>query len=431
MDHHPSAEELQGFVNWTLSTERTRAVILHLLGGCGTCQTILEPDLRGWFGVGRLREAPRPYPVETYDAPFDRAFAKVKALNLERPPFRTAEQKKQEALALLVSGGLKGLGKAPAELRGIPIFEALLERSWALRHDDPDQMLELARCAALLADQMDDSGLGETEIADLRCRAWTEVANAYRVADALDKADDAIERAMTYLLLGSRDDSLGARFFDIQASQYAARRFFDMACATLDLVIEIYRRHGEMHLSGRALIMKGIFTGYRGNAEEAVRLIRRGLSSANSKRDPALVFSAVQSQAWFLVDCGRYREARFALWDLNRRKLDYGGRINDLKVRWLEGHIFFGLRELNQAEQALSQVKNGFEEAGLQYKAALVGLELGAVRLQQGRVNEAAQVVMEATEVFLSLKIQRELLASVLLLQKASEVNARLLPIET
>lgn len=422
MDHHPTAAELEGLVSGHLSAERRRSVIAHLLRGCRECGLQLAPYLGGLFGRGRSAEVPLP-PAEAYDEAVDRAFAAVQGLSPDLLALRMAEQKKRQALALLVSGGLAGLEEVTPDLQGVPLFEALLERSWALRYEDPDQMVELARCAVLMADQWSDGELGAQKTADLRCRAWVELANAYRVADDLDGADEALERATDRFVLSTQNDLLGARFFDVLASQYAARRSFKMACNTLGLVARIYRHHGDEHLAGRALIMRGIFTGYRGDAGEAIRLIQNGLSAVDERRDPALVFSALQSQIWLLVDCGRFQEARFALSSLRRRNLDTGGRLGDLKVLWLEGHVFVGLEKLDRAEQALAQVKEGFEEAGLKYKAALAGLELGAVWLRQGRPDEATAVVLECTEVFLDLQIEREAMASVLLLRKAGEMR--------
>jgi tetratricopeptide (TPR) repeat protein len=421
--HHPTPAELEGLVLGCISAERRRAVILHLIHGCEECNGRLAPYFYGLFGLENQTQYPPPLPIEDYDKALDRAFSFVRQLGTNLPPLKTLEQKKQEVLTLLVSGGLEALQDLPPYLQGLPVYNALLERSWSLRHEDPDQMVQLAHCAVLMATRLDEQEYGLKKIADLRCRAWVELANAYRVADQLDQADEALSRATELFLQGTRDDLLGARFFDILASQYVARRLFDPACNALDLVSHIYQRHGDEHLAGRALIMKGIFTGYRGDAEEAICLIQIGLSSVDEQSDPGLVFSAAQCQARLLVDCGRFQDARLALQDLRGRKLDIGGRVNELKVRWLEGQISVGLEELDDAEQALIEVKHGFGETGLTYKAALAGLELGAVWLRQGRAEEAARVVLESTDVFLSLQIQRELLASILMLRKAVEMN--------
>ena len=123
----------------------------------------------------------------------------------------------------------------------------------------------------------------------------------------------------------------------------------------------------------------------------------------------------------FLMDCGRLKDARTALWKAKAYGPDAGGRINELKVRWLEAQINLGLGELERAEMALLEVRNGFEEANLPYKSALAGLELGLVMLRRRRPDAAAREVLAAVQVFYSLGIAREVNASVLLLRKAIE----------
>ena len=166
-----------------------------------------------------------------------------------------------------------------------------------------------------------------------------------------------------------------------------------------------------------------MYAGYQGEAEESVHLIEQGLQLIDEELDPQLLFVALHNQARFLMDCGRLREARIALWTLKARGLDPCGRISELKVRWLEGQINAGLGELDRAELALREVKRGFEEAGLGYKAALARLELGAVLLRRGRTDTAIQEGLAAVDVFLSLGIRRELTASLLMVRKAAEAR--------
>ncbi|HEV7509831.1 MAG TPA: hypothetical protein VGS07_33470 [Thermoanaerobaculia bacterium] len=420
MDHHPTAVELEGLVVGGLSAEQKRTVITHLVRGCPACGAALAqyiPILAGRSG----RTAAPPPPEEIYDGAMSRAIDSIRRLGLALPAVKAPETKKQEAVELLAVRGVAGLRDVPSHLLGVPLVESLLERSWTLRYEDPGTAVELARCAVQMAEGLSAGGHDTRQVADLRCRAVIELGNTYRVADELDPAEAALQRATELFLLGSRDDLLGARLFDVQASLYAARRHFDLALTSLNIVADVYRRHGDKHLAGRALISKGIYAGYKGDAEEAVRLIVEGLSSLDAGRDPGLVSSSVQTKAWFLVDCGRFLEARAALRDLEGR--DLGGRVNELKVRWLEGHIAAGLNELDQAERALRQVKAGFEEIGLGYKAALVGLELGAVWLRQERLDAAEGMALECTDRFLTMGIQRELLASILVLRKAAETR--------
>jgi tetratricopeptide (TPR) repeat protein len=419
VDHnHPTPKELEGLALGYISASRARAVILHLLRGCEDCFQALLPYVPARYFPEGIEAPPPPFHLEDYDAPIDRAFASLRAMD---PSRRTPQDIQRETVLLLAERGLEALVDAPPELSGLSLFEALLERSWALRHDDPSQMVQLARAAVLQATHLNEDEIGTKKAADLRCRAWTELANAYRVADELDRADLALSEAIYFLRQGTSADLLGARFFTVFASQQAARRLFDLACETLDIVTVAYRRHGDLHLAGRALIMKGLFKGYSGEAESALLFINRGLASVDQKRDPGLVVSAIQTQALFFVESGRFVEAHQAILGLRRRGLSAGGRVGELKLRWLEGHIHAGLQDLELAEQALREVKQGFEEAGLSYKAALAGLELGSVWFQQGNFSDAEDIVLECADVFLSLGIRRELMASLLVIRKAAE----------
>jgi tetratricopeptide (TPR) repeat protein len=414
---HPTPAELEGFV-WNRGLAgRGREIVAHLAAGCDRCRSVLAPHLAGMLGLAEPPERSLSSHEESeYDAAIDRAF-----LAVLRQSEETREERKREALALLAASSLEALPDVPPHLRGIPLFEALLERSWSFRHDSPEEMIRVADLARELAEKFDPKSFLDEAVEDLQCRAWIELGNAYRVADRFEDAEGALGRATDLFLAGTRDELLAARLFDVQASLLGASRRFDLAATSLDLVFAIHRRRGNEHLAGRALISKGIYLGYQGEAEEAIILMGQGLALISEDRDPQLVYLVHHNQARLLLDCGRPKEALKALWKLKVRRLDVGGHLNDLKVRWLEGQIYAGLNDFDRAEMALRTVRQGFEEAGLVYKAALAGLELGAVLLRKSERQEGAETVMASASVFLSLGIAREASASVLLLQKAFE----------
>jgi len=325
------------------------------------------------------------------------------------------------ALSLLESGGVEGLAEAPSDLKGLPAYEAFLERSWNLRNDDPDEMVRLAMFATLVAGKLDPGTHGAQQVKDLQCRAWAALGNAYRVADDLDAADFALGRAAELYLEGTKDELLGARLFDLQASLYGARRSFAATLQTLDVVHELYVRHGDLHLAGRALIKKGIYSGLANNAEEAIRLLRRGLEMIDAEREPQLALSAVHNIAFFLLGCGKFREARSLVWQNLPLYDAHGGQLHRIKLQGLRGLICAGLGELDRAEEYLVAARRGFEEAGVRYHAAIAGLDLAVVWLRQGRREEARDLVLESVRVFLELRIHREALAAVLVLQRAFE----------
>jgi tetratricopeptide (TPR) repeat protein len=340
------------------------------------------------------------------------------AFALEAHP---SDQRVRAALSLLESGGVEELADGPSDLKGIPACEAFLERSWKLRNEDPDEMVRLAMFANLIAGKLEPEVHGLHRVKDLQCRAWAALGNAYRVADDLDAADLALGRAAELYLEGSRDELLGAHLFDLQASLFAARRSFAAALQTLDVVHEIYVRHGDQHRAGRALIAKGSFSGIANDPEGAIRLLQRGLAMIDAGREPRLTLTAVHNTAFFLVTCGRFREARSLLWQNLPLYEEHGGQLDRIKLQGLRGLICAGLGELGRAEEYLVAARRGFEEAGVRYHASIAGLDLAVVWLRQGRRTEARDLVLDCVRVFLELRIHREALAAVLVLQRAFE----------
>lgn len=415
MNDHPTPAELEGFAWNRTPPERAHAIVAHLMRGCAPCRASFAPHFAALLGL-----APPPDPALSvqqeaeYDRVIDRVFASVLARARE-----LGKGKLPAALAACSDTGVEALPEVPKPL-GIPRFETLLQQSWALRNENPTEMVRVAEQARELAESL-GAPLGAAAVADLRCRAWVELGNAHRVADNFSAAERALGRATELYLEGTQDEILAARLFTVQASTLGDCRRFDLAETALDLVFTIHRRRGDDHEAGRALLKKGIFAGYRGNTEQALQLVEQGLALLDEKRDPALVYSALHNQARLLLDAGQFRAARMALWKAKARGLDPGGWLVELKARWLEGQINAGLGELERAEAAFLEVKEGFLEAKLVYKAALVSLELGALLLRRTQTEAAAREILAAADTFMALGISREASASVLLLRGAAE----------
>jgi hypothetical protein len=125
----------------------------------------------------------------------------------------------------------------------------------------------------------------------------------------------------------------------------------------------------------------------------------------------------------FLVDCGRFRDAKKVLF-LNRRYMTEGlGRVNILRVRWEEGRIDAGLGALVSAEQAFREVKQKAEEVKRPFDSALVSLDLAAVLMKLNRTREAQELVVEAARIFTGLRIEREAWMAVLMLERTFETE--------
>jgi len=319
------------------------------------------------------------------------------------------------------AGGIVSAHVTPEELaRGLAAVEALLQRSWELRQDDPRQMLHLALLATGEAGKLDHEALGESRVEDVRCRAAVELGNAYRVSDRFQEAGEALSEAAEHFRKGTGDHRLQARLLDIQASLYGDQRRFDLCFAALDRMIGLYRELGESHLVGRALISKAVQTHHAGDAVKAIGLLHEGLELIDPAVDPKLAVNAAHNLAWLMIDCGRYREARRILWESLRHDSKHVGHLDRLKARWLEGRINSGLGKLDLAERDFRVAREGLESAGLAYTAAIAALDLAEVELRRKKPDEAESLALDAVRVFLSLEISREAHAAVLFLEEAA-----------
>jgi tetratricopeptide (TPR) repeat protein len=324
----------------------------------------------------------------------------------------------RQARGLLDAGlGVESLPFANFLLTGPGVFEALLGRSWAVRFNDPQEMIRMARGAVIVAEAFDPGEYGAVYVADLRARAEGELANAFRVADDLSEAQRGFGRAYGLFHQGTGDPYLRARLLDMESSLLGTGRQFALALERLTTVSGLYRDLGETHLAGRALITRGLYASYSGNLEQAVVSTETGLAEIDCQRDPVLFMTATHNQLLFLVDLERYYEAKRALFEA-RQNLIYRERITALRLRGIEGRIFYGLRELLSAEIAFREVKAGMDGADMGFHAALTSLDLAAVLLRQGRTAEAEEEVIAAREIFLAVDVYLEYLGSIIFLQE-------------
>ena len=307
--------------------------------------------------------------------------------------------------------------------REIEDFEALLAQSWSLRYENPSQMVQTALLAVAHAKRLAARRHGVERVLDLQGRAFAELGNAYRVLDQLDLAEETLWHARHVLSLGSRDEGLEMRLRELEASLAASRRRFGFAADLLLTVSRFHQRTGDLHLAGRALIKHGLYTGYAGDPETALPLLREGLALVDAEREPVLVYSATHNQLLFLIDCGRFDDARtFRLRHSPILARDHG-RLNRARLRWLEGRIAAGLGNPCRAEAIFREAREKFDELERPYLAAITSLDLATVLLVQGRSEETQEVVLAAYEVFHRLRIEREGIAAVLVLQRALDMG--------
>jgi tetratricopeptide (TPR) repeat protein len=420
LNDHPDREELSALLNGDLPARRADAVILHLLQPCESCLAQAPLPLRVLLGAAPARTLPTVAEDKACEAAIHRAIHR--ALREERH-LREQREQVDRAATVLASGGFETMQKLPRRMSALAKMEALLARSWTLRHDNPALMVQFATAAVWCASRLSSRRYGIKQVFDFQCRAHAELGNSLRVCDQLSRAASELAHARTLFELGTGDRFLEVRLIELEASLAADRRQFALASNNLLKVYEFYQQEGDDHMAGRALIKRGLYSGYAGDPEEGFRLLGEGLALIDETRDPSLVYAGVHNQFVFLIDCGRFHEASRFRVRHSRQLGDHGGRINEILFRWQEGRVDAGLGKVVRAELIFREAKQGLQELGRAYDAALLSLDLAGVLLGQGKAVEAQQVVQEAAKVFSALQIEREALVAVIMLRNAFEVQ--------
>jgi len=415
MTTHPDRATLEAFLRSGLPAPQTKDVLAHLVAGCQHCREQMAP-----FTVAMFEPASEDEPMLTpeMDAAYDRAiggaFAKV---------LQTAQslQAQREDLDTKVARLLQG---PPPEETGFwtwALCETLLDRSRALRHDDPSRMLSLSRLACQAADHLLPEIHGRQTTMDLRSRAWAEMANAYRVNDDLPQSEAAMAWAMELHSEGTCSAVLLARLADLSASLFCDQRRFREAFRMLDTAHILYRQQGETHEAGRVLIMKGLYTGYTGNAEEGLQLLSQGLAALDRERDLRLVFHTLHNILLFRVELGEFAEAQRQIQQMRPLYAHHAGRLELVKLRGIEGKIAACLGEYSRAEGLFREVRRDLDAAGLGYQAALICLDLASVCMRLGKKAQVRKLVEEMVATFRAVGVEREAMAAMLMLTDAVE----------
>lgn len=423
MAYHPPRTWLTGFLQGRLSAKPTRTVVIHLIQGCTRCRERMALLVDTIFRPGRASGPPED--ESRYEAALNRAYEHVLELKRRR------EEERQEAdlkiARLLCAPSLP----ERADFWTWGLCEVLLERSWSLRHEDPDGMLRLATLACEAADHLEPAVYGEKETLDLRARAWGEFANACRVGDDLPKAEWAMGRALELLNSGTRAPLLRARLAELTASLLSHQRRFPAAFQALDLARALYEKHGDCHDAVRVLVQRAIYTGRSGDPEMGVRLLAKALQLIDRDRDPKLVFIILHNMLLFRAENGEYREANIQLFEMRPLYAHYAGAVDMGKLRWIEGKIAAGLGELDRAERSFLYVREEFQRRGQVYHAAVFSLDLAAIWLQQGRTAEVKSLVKEMLETFRAEYVARETIAALLMLREALDQDRATLDLLT
>jgi tetratricopeptide (TPR) repeat protein len=343
----------------------------------------------------------------SYDACIDRAWVAIQRWEVWMARER---ERRDRRLALVRSKGWAGLSQAERRSiqRGWAGVEALLLLSSEERYRDPRKMLYFVERARAVANRLGPSFHGKAALCDLQARVWAEVANANRVNENFEDAEEAIAKARALLEKDAGDPLVRIRIDEVEASLLNAQRRLSEAEALLERVYRSYLRLGERHLAGRALTTKGVTLRIAGRPDEAVLPLRRALDLLDADRDPQLTAAAHHNLFDALTDAGKYREAGRLLLESGLRQKFADDPLNLLRLRWVEGKVMAGRGRYADAERIFAEVRAGFLERGLGFVAAVAGTDLAKALLKQAKMKELYKLSQQLYDTAHEGKLHRE-----------------------
>jgi len=388
---HLADRDLKGFLDGRLGPKARRRVVQHLVSRCEKCperlRAMIPPDLLWTTSTAESDDV--------YDACLDRAVAAVRPLTSY---WEREQKRKQRGVALVLE---KGWGNLTAAERrsfgtGWARVEMLLELSFEMRYRNRQVMLELARSALRAADRLKPgNACPESFLFDLKARASAEVANAERVNERFLRAEEVLSAARSLLEQGSGDRTVLAYIDEVEASLLKDHRRLGEAEALLGQAHRAYMRLGERHLAGRALMTRGICRALAGQPAQAVPFLQEAVDLLDGPRDPQLLAAAHHNLLDAMVDAGKLTEASRILLESGLRRTFADDPLNLLRIRWVEGKILAGRDRFKEAERVFIEVRDGFRGQGLEFVAAMAGLDLAKLLLRQGKVGPLHELAKE------------------------------------
>ena len=402
---HPSPEDLRRFLLGTLDRASARAVVAHLVRGCAECAAPL---------AAALFPPPPASDGGEYEFPIRKAFRAVHREATRRRSARTVAPAPARELYAAMLPPLP-----PGRKRAWRHCEALLEESWRMRHDDPEQMLWLAVVAVAAAESIDPAIRGPRALADLQARARAALGNARRAGDDLHAAEADLLAALEPAGVGTGDPLVLAEILERLGIAYVEQRRFAEARQVLGGALRLYEREGRRHEAGVVLMHMGLAAMYEPASQAAVDHFLAALPRLDAEREPKAIPACLHNLAWTWADCGQFEEARDLAAQNRKLFADHPEPLNQAKLVWLDGRIAAGFGQLGRAERCFQRARDVFLARKLPYTAAVVALDLATLWLERGRTAEARALVSETIATFGILRIEREAFMAVLLLGHA------------
>jgi tetratricopeptide (TPR) repeat protein len=195
----------------------------------------------------------------------------------------------------------------------------------------------------------------------------------------LQSSEEAFEEAFQHLQRGTEDPMERAILLDLHSSLCRMRQRFEESLQLSRRATSVFRKLGERHRVGRAIINSSIAFRFMGDPEQAVSLLHQSLTLIDHTREPRLVLCAIHNLIDNLTMGGRFMEAQRTL--LRARYLYQ--QFPDPRVQsrrlWVEAEVAYGLGR-REAEVLLREAHDAFRSVNTSYDVDLSLRDLAALR---------------------------------------------------
>jgi transcriptional regulator with XRE-family HTH domain len=309
---------------------------------------------------------------------------------------------------VLVEGG--------REYQSWALCELLCSVSEKAAANDAGKAVELAALAVRIAELVPEEGIRQ----GLQGYAWAYLGNARRVQGNHPAADEAFARSDRFLSAGAPGISgllETALLPDLKASLRRPQGRFEEALKLHDEALA--KARPEDYVS--VLLNKAGTLEEMERYDESIATLKQAEPLVDALRKPRDLFALRFILTLNLSRLGRDDEAENLLPEVKRLVGQIGTRLDELRLRWLEGKIVAGLGQKDKALAAFSQVRAAFIELGIAFDTALVTLELATIHLELGHTGEVRTLARQMVAVFESQGGNRESLAALRLYRDAAE----------
>ncbi len=301
------------------------------------------------------------------------------------------------------------------------LAEMLLERSREAWMDDANRATEAAELALEAARRLNADFYGSGLKEGLELRAWSYFANGLRLKGNLTAAEAAFEHVEVLLESAILDVYERAEALSLKTSLLRDQNRFEEAGKLLEEISAIYTEVGDRRKVAQTHILQSMTLAAMGSVEPAIAHLQHCLELIDENREPRLFSCALANLAVYLEQAGRNEEALEMLREAAPRMERQGDRLHLARVRWLEGRIADSQDQFERAEEAYQEVQRCFLERGADAEAATVCLELALLYARQGRNDEVRQVARQMLPLFQRERLDREVMAAVILFHHAAE----------